>query len=123
MQNYANATIEGFVAQDPVTRETKTGKTVCTFSLAVNHYNKADSEPRVSYIDVETWDSLAKLCSGSVAKGKRLMVIGTLRQDRWDGKDGKAQSKIKIIGNEVRFLEKHKPGIDEKEEVTTAKSA
>ena len=105
MKNYATATIEGFVTRDPVIRATKTGKNVCTFSLAVNHFNKVDSEPRVSYIDVETWEKLADVCAGTVAKGKRVMVIGPLRQDRWEGKDGKTQSKIKIVGNEVRFLE------------------
>jgi len=123
MHNYATATIEGFVTQNPTVRETKTGKMVCNFSLAINHFNKADSEPKVSYIDVETWDSLAKLCSGSIIKGKRIMVIGTLRQDRWEGKDGKSQSKIKIIGNEIRFLEKFKHEMNESGIPVTAQPA
>ncbi len=114
MQNFANATIEGFVTHSPTVKQTKTGKSVCTFSIAINHFNKADSEPSVSYVDVETWENLAKICSGNIIKGKRVMVIGALRQDRWEGKDGKTQSKIKIIGNEVRFLENFKSQKDEK---------
>ena len=105
MQNYDNVTIEGFATRNPTMRETKTGKTVCTFSLAVNHYSKADSEPIVSFIDVETWEKVAKICGEHITKGKRIFVAGRLRQDRWEGKDGKTQSKIKIIGNEIRFLE------------------
>jgi single-strand DNA-binding protein len=106
MQNYATATIEGFVTHNPQLKKTKTGKSVCTFSLAVNHFTRENSEPRVSYVDVETWDKIAEMCSKNISRGKRVIVIGGLRQDRWEGKDGKAQSRIKIIGNEVRFLEK-----------------
>jgi single-strand DNA-binding protein len=105
MRNYATATIEGFVTHDPVLKTTKTGKALCTFSLAVNHFSPADSEPKVSFIDVETWEKIAEGCSRSVSKGRHVMVIGPLRQDRWEGNDGKTQSKIKIVGSEVRFLE------------------
>ena len=105
MQNYATATIEGFVTHEPQLKTTKTGKAVCTFALAINHYSKNDETPRVSFIDVETWEKVAEICSKNVNKGKRVMVIGTLRQDRWEDDKGKTQSRLKIVGNEIRFLE------------------
>ena len=105
MNNFAAATIEGFVTHDPQLKKTKTGKSVCTFSIAVNHYSKAEDPPRVSFIEVETWEKTAEMCSNNVTKGKRLMIIGNLRQDRWENEDGKARSRIKIVGNEIRFLE------------------
>lgn len=108
MQNYASATIEGFVTHEPQLKTTKTGKSVCTFSIAVNHYSKSEEPPRVSFIEVETWEKVADFCSKSVSKGKRIMVIGTLRQDRWESEDGKTRSRIKIVGNEIRFLESKK---------------
>ncbi len=105
MQNYVTATIEGNATRDPILKKTKTGKDVCSFTVAVNHYSKEDDEPKVSFIDVETWEKLAGVCSTGITKGRRVMVIGTLRQDRWEGTDGKKQSRIKIVGREVRFLE------------------
>ncbi|MBN2078735.1 MAG: single-stranded DNA-binding protein [Spirochaetes bacterium] len=105
MQNYVTATIEGNATRDPVIKKTKTGKEVCSFTVAVNHYSKEDDEPKVSFIDVETWEKLAGICSSAITKGRRVMVIGTLRQERWEGTDGKKQSRIKIVGREVRFLE------------------
>lgn len=121
MKNYATATIEGFVTQDPVLRTTKTGRSLCVFSLAVNHYTKDSSDPKVSYIDVETWEKLADICAHSITRGKHVMVIGTLRQDRWEGPDGKIQSKIKIVGSEVRFIEKDIQGVS-RQEVTVART-
>jgi len=116
MQNYATATIEGFVTHDPTVKKTKTGKSLCSFSLAVNHYSKKDEAPRVSYIDVETWEKIADSCSKNINKGKRVIIIGAIRQDRWENDDGKVQSRLKIIGNEVRILEskKNPDGTEEK---------
>ncbi len=108
MQNYSNATIEGFVTQEPQLRKTKTGKSVCTFSLAINHFSKSDEAPKVSFIDVETWEKIAEACSRNVEKGRRLIVMGSLRQERWEDEHGKMHSRIKIIGNEIRFLESGK---------------
>ena len=105
MTYFDMATIEGNATRDPVLKTTRTGKNVCSFSLAVNHYSKDDSEPKVSFIDVDTWDKLAEICSDGVKKGRRVMVMGTLRQERWEGQDGKKQSRIKIVGKEVRFPE------------------
>lgn len=105
MQNYATATIEGFVTHDPQIKKTKTGKSVCNFALAINHYSKSDEAPKVSFIDVETWDKIADVCSKNISKGKRIMVIGNIRQDRWEDDKGKIQSRLKIIGSEIRFLE------------------
>lgn len=113
MQNYSNATIEGFVTHDPLAKTTKTGKSLCTFALAINHYSKEDEPPRVSYIEVETWEKTADFCSRNITKGKRIIVMGSLRQDRWEDDKGKIQSRLKIIGNEVRFLESGKPLADE----------
>ncbi len=105
MQNYQTVTIEGNATRDPVMKKTKTGKNVCSFSLAMNHYSKDDTDPQVSYIDVETWEKLAEICSNGVTKGRRVMVAGTLRQERWEGTDGKKRSRIKVIGREIRFIE------------------
>ncbi|MFW5807436.1 MAG: single-stranded DNA-binding protein [Spirochaetota bacterium] len=103
MSNLSMATIEGFVTQDPLIKKTKTGKTVCNFSLSVTH--KSDSEEnQVSFIDVETWDQIALACSERVRKGKRLMVMGNLRQDRWQAQDGTQRSRVKIVGNQIRYL-------------------
>ncbi len=105
MYNYSNVTVEGFVTHNPVIKKTKTGKSVCNFSVAMNHNSKSDDNS-VSFIDVETWEKVADICSSNIHKGKKVMIFGSLRQERWTGKDGKNQSKHKVIGYSIRFLEK-----------------
>ena len=98
-------TVEGFTTNDPVVRQTKNGKSICGFALTVRHYSQGSPEPRVSFFDVETWDALADYCSQNVRKGKRILVAGELRQDRWDGEDGKKRSRIKLVARDVRFID------------------
>jgi len=105
MLNYTTATIEGNATHDPQLKKTKTGKSVCHFTIATNHWSKYDESVKVSFIDVETWEKTAEICSKNIVKGKRVMVIGALRQDRWEDEQGKTHSRLKIVGNEVRFLE------------------
>lgn len=105
MSNLSNATVEGFVTHEPQMRTTKTGKAICHFSVAMNHYSGPEEPPKVSFIDIETWQKLADFCGKNINKGKRVIVFGQLRQDRWEGKDGRIQSKIKLVGKEVKFLE------------------
>ncbi|OHD70152.1 MAG: hypothetical protein A2W19_05020 [Spirochaetes bacterium RBG_16_49_21] len=105
MWNYQNTMLEGNVTHEPTMKKTKTGKSVCSFSLAFHHNSGSESEEGVSYIDVDTWDRLAEICSDNIRKGKRVMVFGMLRQDRWEDDDGKKHSRHKIIGKEIRFIE------------------
>jgi single-strand DNA-binding protein len=105
MLNYNNAVIEGFITHDAISKTTKTGKSVLMFMLAINHCRPDENnDPRVSFVDVELWEDLADKNSGLTVKGKRVLVIGSLRQDRWEDELGKMKSRIKIVGNEIRYL-------------------
>ncbi len=108
--------MEGFVTHEPVVRKTKTGKTVCTFSIAVSNSSQTQAAPHMNYFDVETWNRLAEFCSGTISKGKLVQVSGRLRQDRWEGADGKMRSRIMLVGRTVKFLEKLKFEKNRKEE-------
>jgi len=110
-----NVELSGFVSQGPQVEKTKTGKTRCTFAIGVSNNSHVDSNARVSYFDIETWNRLAEFCAGTVAKGKHVIVHGKLRQDRWNEADGKMCSRIKLVARSIRFLEK--PQIEKKKNV------
>jgi len=103
--NFSNATFEGKVSSSPVTRKTKTDKNVTTFNLFIKHHSDDGSFPKASCIDVEAWDKLAIMSQEKININMEIMVFGQLRQDRWEGKDGKTKSRIKIIANEIRIQE------------------
>ena len=97
--------LEGRVTHDPILRKTKTGKSVCICAIAMDHPVKGEAKPYVSYIDIETWEKLADLCAENIKKGRIIQATGRLKQDRWQDDNGKSRSKIKLVSNQVKFIE------------------
>ncbi|MDR2073686.1 MAG: single-stranded DNA-binding protein [Spirochaetaceae bacterium] len=105
MNNLNSILIEGNLVRDPLFRTTPKGTPVCTFTLASNRFFKQDSglEKEVGFFDVETWAKLAENCSNLGHKGRGVRVVGRLKQERWNGSDGKAHSKVTIVAEHVEF--------------------
>jgi len=122
MNNLNSILIEGNLTKDPVLVETKKGTPVCTFNLASNRYYKQDNENQteVSFFEVEVWSRLAEACNNNLKKGRGVRVVGRLKQDRWSGTDGKAYSKVKIVGEHVEFKPTFKSGKEEAKTETPA---
>ncbi|MBI5023610.1 MAG: single-stranded DNA-binding protein [Candidatus Omnitrophica bacterium] len=99
--------IMGNLTRDPELKYTPSGKTVCSLSLANNRvYTKnGEKTTEVSYFDVEVWGAAAENCNKYLTKGSGIIVEGRLRQDRWE-KDGKTQSRVRIIANSIHFMPK-----------------
>lgn len=92
----------GNLTRDPESRETKSGKNVTNFSIAIN--NKVNDT--VTYIDVETWNKSADNCKRFLSKGRRVLVEGRLQLNTWKSKSGENRSKIYCVADSVTFLSK-----------------
>ena len=105
MNNLNSILIEGNLVKDPLLRSTPKGTQVCMLSLASNRFYKQDTgfEKEVSFFDVETWARLAEACYSKGRKGRGVRVVGRLKQDRWNGTDGKPHSRITIVAEHVEF--------------------
>jgi single-strand DNA-binding protein len=105
MNNLNSILIEGNLVKDPLYRTTPKGTPLCTFTLASNRFFKQDSglEKEVGFFDVESWAKLADNCYSFGRKGRGVRVVGRLKQDRWNGADGKAHSRIAIVAEHVEF--------------------
>ena len=60
-------------------------------------------EKEVSYFDIEAWGKLAESVYAQGRKGRGCRVVGRLRQDRWDGDDGKKHSRVKIVADHIEY--------------------
>lgn len=99
--------IMGNLTRDPELKYTPAGKSVCSMSIANNRIYTKNGEKvsEVSYFDVEVWGVVGENCAKYLTKGSGVIVEGRLRQDRWE-KDGKTQSRVRILANNVHFLAK-----------------
>jgi len=93
----------GRLTRDPEVRTTSTGKTITSFSIAVDRQSQDDS---ADFFNVTAWEKLGELVSQYLSKGRRCLVQGRLRQDSWEDKEtGKKQSRIEVVATDVTFLD------------------
>ena len=93
----------GRLTRDPEQRTTTTGKTIASFSIAVDRGGQDDA---ADFFNVTAWEKLGELVMQYLAKGRRVLVQGRLRQDTWDDKEtGKKQSRIEVVATDVTFLD------------------
>ena len=123
MNNLNSVLVEGNMTRDPQTRSTVNGTTVCTFPIASNRFYKKDGglEKEVSFFDVECWSKLAESCGNLGRKGRGVRVVGRLKQERWNGSDGKQHSRVVLVAEHIEF--RSDPKKQEEEETVTKKAA
>lgn len=93
----------GRLTRDPESRTTPSGKTVTSFSLAVD---RLGSDGEADFFEITAWEKLGDLVSQYLSKGRRALVQGRLRQDSWEDKEtGKKRSNVNVVATDVTFLD------------------
>ncbi len=93
----------GRLTRDPEMRTTPSGKTVTSFSLAVDRQGSDDT---ADFFDITAWEKLGELVNQYLSKGRRCLVQGRLRQESWDDKEtGKKRSRVAVVASDVTFLD------------------
>lgn len=105
--------LEGGVVKVPDLMYSSDGLAYTNFPLAVSSmsYKNGEKSEEVSYFDVVAFGKLAEICGSYLRKGTKVILSGKLKQSRWKTREGKTQSRVKIIAQEVKFLPSgRKPG-------------
>jgi len=105
--------IMGNLTRDVELRYIPSGTAVGGFSIACNEkYTRQNGEKveEVSYFDVEVWAKQAENCANYLTKGSKVLVEGSLKQDRWEQEDGTKRNKVKIRAQNVQFMSANSSG-------------
>ena len=95
-------TLIGNLTANPETHTTTSGKTVCSFNLAVNR--KKTSEPQTDFFRINAWNGLGDVCARCLTKGKKVAFIGELQARIYEDKQGKTRLSLDVLADEVEFL-------------------
>lgn len=110
----------GRLTRDPEQRTTASGKTVVSFSLAVDRGGQDD---QADFFEVTAWEKLGELVMQYLSKGRRVLVQGRLRQDSWDDKEtGKKRSRVEVTATDVTFLDGPSDGAGSSSSAPTKKT-
>jgi single-strand DNA-binding protein len=102
----------GNLTRDPELRQTPSGQSVVSFSLALNRAYKAQNgewQEATDYIDVVAWGPLAERISQYLSKGRRALVQGRLQSRSWE-QDGVKRNKVEVLASDVTFVDSRGEG-------------
>lgn len=80
------------------------------FSMANNEFRGNNQDEQVSYFDIVVWGKMAEVCNQFLAKGRQVAIVGRLRQERFQDKQGQNRSKVVIVAANVQFLSDRSQG-------------
>ena len=93
------AILQGRLTDEPEIKKTSSGKSVCSFSLAVrrNFGNATD------FIDCVVWASKADLLGRFCHKGDMIVVCGTLQKRSYEDRNGGKRNVTEVNVDELFF--------------------
>lgn len=97
----------GNLTRDPELRQTPSGQSVCSFSLALNRSYKGangDWQEATDFVNIVAWAQLGERVAQYLSKGRRCLVQGRLQSSSWE-QDGQKRSKLEVIASDVTFLD------------------
>jgi single-strand DNA-binding protein len=88
----------GNLGQDPEIFYSSEGNPVASFSLAFH------SSKKTGWIKCTAFQKLAEVVEKHLKKGDRIVVSGSLDQNKWAANDGSLRSTFQILAHDIQFF-------------------
>lgn len=96
--------ISGRLTRDPELRQTTTGTSVCSFSVACDRdYKPENGERETDFVDIVAWRGTGEFVSRWFGKGDAIIVDGRLQIRDWTDKDGNKRRSAEVVADNVYF--------------------
>ena len=106
--------LSGRLTGDPDVRTTPTGKTVASYTLAVD---RRGAEQKADFIHCQAWEKRAEFAEKYLHKGTKIIVTGRIQTGDYTDKNGKKVYTTDVIVENHEFCESKK---EEKSEFMSA---
>lgn len=99
--------IQGRLARDPEMRQTTTGKSVASFTLACDRGRKdANGNSQTDWIPCTAWEKTAEFICKYFQKGSMIAVDGRLQSRQYQDKNGQNRTVIEVVVQNANFCGK-----------------
>ena len=96
----------GRLTADPEMRHTTTGKSVCTFRLAVNRrFVRQGEEQQADFFPIVAWEKIGEYCNNYFRKGQQVAIVGRIQTRTWDDPEGNKRYITEIVAEEAHFAD------------------
>lgn len=119
MASFNKVILIGNMAVDPELKQTTSGISVCSFSIAVNRKFAKEGEQSCDFITIQTWRQTAEFVSRYFKKGKPILVCGQLQVRTWNDNQGNKRYATEVVADEVSFVGNNENSTEAKPQPST----
>lgn len=106
MANFNKIILIGRIACDLELKQTNNGKSVLSFSVAVDRTAKdAEGKYITDFLQVIAWGKTAEFVRNYFAKGRSILVEGRLQTRNYTGTDGVKRYVTEVVAEKAEFVD------------------
>ena len=108
--NLNKVILAGRLTQEPELKQTPSGISVLSFSIAVNrrYVKPADGQPaqqQTDFINLVAWRKTAEFISTYFHKGSSICVTGSIQVRPWQDQQGQKRYSTEVVVDEAMFVD------------------
>lgn len=104
--NLNKVVLAGRLTADPELKQTTTGISVTSFTLAVNRkYAKEQEQQQTDFINIVAWRQTAEFISRYFKKGSALCITGSIQVRSWQDQQGQKRYATEVVADEAMFVD------------------
>lgn len=103
--NLNKVVLAGRLTADPELKQTQSGVSVCSFSLAVNRRYSKEGQQETDFINCQAWRQTAEFITRYFRKGSSLCIIGAIQTRSWTDQSGQKRYATEVIIDEALFVD------------------
>lgn len=107
--NLNKVVLAGRLTGDPELKQTQSGVSVTSFSLAINRRyvsrNNEQAEQQTDFINVVAWRQTAEFICKYFRKGSAICVTGSIQTRSWQDNQGQRRYATEVVVDEAMFVD------------------
>jgi single-strand DNA-binding protein len=103
--NLNKVILAGRLTSDVELKQTTTGVSVCSFTLAVNRKFSANGQQQTDFIQCQAWRQTAEFISKYFKKGSALCISGSIQTRSWTDSNNQKRYATEVVADEAMFVD------------------
>jgi single-strand DNA-binding protein len=108
--NLNKVVLAGRLTNDPELKQTPSGVSVLSFTLAVNRRyasknEQGESQTQADFISVVAWRNTAEFIARYFKKGSAICITGSIQTRSWQDQQGQRRYATEVVADEAMFVD------------------
>lgn len=103
--NVNKSILGGRLTADVELKQTASGISACTFTIAVNRRYAKDGQQEADFINCQAWRQTAEFISKYFKKGSSILIAGAIQTRSWTDNNGQKRYATEVVADEAYFVD------------------